>query len=342
MAVIDVTEQDFEREVIERSQDDPRRRRLLGRVVRPVPQLGPVAREGGRAPARARSSSRSSTRTRTRASRARSSIQGIPAVKAFKDGRVVDEFVGAQPPAQVERFFDGLVPSEADALVAAGDEASLRRALELEPEPRRRRGRARRAALPRAASATRRWRSLENVAGNFRRRRPRRADAPRGPGRRRPRRGLRAPSTRTTTSARSSCSSARSRAPTATRTTSAGSSSPSSTGSASTTRSPATPAGAWPRRCTDGHRSDAAHRRPRALPRPAATAGRASTARPARRWSTPPSTRWRDFMRSGDNANHGGVFRAAEATDELVAHRARDRRPAPRRRTRAASRSGRA
>ena len=37
-------------------------------------------------------------------------IQGIPAVKAFKDGRVVDEFVGAQPPAQVERFFDGLVP----------------------------------------------------------------------------------------------------------------------------------------------------------------------------------------------------------------------------------------
>src|SRR3954463_6511756 len=26
-----------------------------------------------------------------------------------------------------------------------------------------------------------------------------------------------------------------------------------------------------------------------------------------------------DFMRSGDNANHGGVFRAAEATDELTA-----------------------
>jgi putative thioredoxin len=60
-------------------------------------------------------------------------IQGIPAVKAFKDGRVVDEFVGALPPAQVERFFDGLVPSEADALVGSGDEASLRRALELEP-----------------------------------------------------------------------------------------------------------------------------------------------------------------------------------------------------------------
>src|SRR5260221_10532527 len=60
-------------------------------------------------------------------------IQGIPAVKAFKDGREVAQFVGALPPAQVERFFDALVPSEADQLVAAGDEASLRKALELEP-----------------------------------------------------------------------------------------------------------------------------------------------------------------------------------------------------------------
>jgi putative thioredoxin len=33
----------------------------------------------------------------------------------------------------VERFFDELVPSEADALVEQGDEASLRRAVELEP-----------------------------------------------------------------------------------------------------------------------------------------------------------------------------------------------------------------
>ena len=60
-------------------------------------------------------------------------IQSIPAVKAFKDGKVVDEFVGALPPAQVERFLDGLVPSEADALVESGSEADLRRALELEP-----------------------------------------------------------------------------------------------------------------------------------------------------------------------------------------------------------------
>ena len=60
-------------------------------------------------------------------------IMGIPAVKAFKDGREVAQFVGAVPQPQVERFFDSIVPSEAEKLVVAGDEASLRRALELEP-----------------------------------------------------------------------------------------------------------------------------------------------------------------------------------------------------------------
>jgi putative thioredoxin len=59
-------------------------------------------------------------------------IQGIPAVKAFHKGRVVADFVGAQPPAAVERFLDSLLPSEADLLVRRGDEESLRAALELE------------------------------------------------------------------------------------------------------------------------------------------------------------------------------------------------------------------
>ena len=58
---------------------------------------------------------------------------GHPRREGVPDGEVVDEFVGAQPAPMVERFMDRLVPSEADALVAEGDEQSLRRALELEP-----------------------------------------------------------------------------------------------------------------------------------------------------------------------------------------------------------------
>jgi len=60
-------------------------------------------------------------------------VQGIPAVKAFRDGEVVEEFTGALPPAGVEAFFDKLVPSRADDLLAAGDELSLREAAVLEP-----------------------------------------------------------------------------------------------------------------------------------------------------------------------------------------------------------------
>src|SRR5262249_48052536 len=36
-------------------------------------------------------------------------VRGIPAVKAFRNGRVVAEFVGAQPRPMVESFLDGLL-----------------------------------------------------------------------------------------------------------------------------------------------------------------------------------------------------------------------------------------
>jgi putative thioredoxin len=132
MAVIDVTEQDFEQEVLERSKTTPVVVDFWAEWCGPCRMLGPILERAAEAREDQVVLAKLDTDANPNISRA-FGIQGIPAVKAFKDGRVVDEFVGVQPPAQVERFFDRLVPSEADALVAAGDETSLRRALELEP-----------------------------------------------------------------------------------------------------------------------------------------------------------------------------------------------------------------
>lgn len=62
-------------------------------------------------------------------------IQSIPAVYAIRDRKVVDSFIGALPEPALRQWIAGLnpPPSEVDSLVAAGDEISLRRALELEP-----------------------------------------------------------------------------------------------------------------------------------------------------------------------------------------------------------------
>jgi putative thioredoxin len=62
-------------------------------------------------------------------------VQSIPAVFAIKDRHIVDQFIGALGEAAVREFVARLLPepSEAEKLLAIGDEASLRRALELEP-----------------------------------------------------------------------------------------------------------------------------------------------------------------------------------------------------------------
>ena len=57
-------------------------------------------------------------------------IQGIPAVRAFKDGRQVAEFVGALPEEQVRAWLAQLGPSRADLAVEEGRSAEARGELE--------------------------------------------------------------------------------------------------------------------------------------------------------------------------------------------------------------------
>ena len=130
--IFDADETTFERDVLERSGERPVVVDFWAEWCGPCRQLTPALE----AAATAREGKIDLAKVDTDANQrlaAAFRIQGIPAVKAFKDGAIADEFTGAIPPAAVERFFDSLLPSEADALVEAGGEEELRRALELEP-----------------------------------------------------------------------------------------------------------------------------------------------------------------------------------------------------------------
>jgi len=129
---IDVTEATFERDVIERSRELPVVVDFWAEWCGPCRMLTPILERSVADRAGKVELVKVDTDANQRLSAA-FRIQSIPAVEAFKDGRVVAEFTGAQPQPQVERFLDALLPSEVEELIAAGGEENLRRALELEP-----------------------------------------------------------------------------------------------------------------------------------------------------------------------------------------------------------------
>jgi putative thioredoxin len=130
--ISDVSEQDFQAKVIERSKQVPVVVDFWAEWCGPCRTLGPALEQAVSARNGEIELAKLDT-DRNPNIAMKYEIASIPAVKAFKDGEVVAEFIGAVPPARIEAFLSEIVPSEADRLAESGDEESLRKALELDP-----------------------------------------------------------------------------------------------------------------------------------------------------------------------------------------------------------------
>src|SRR5262245_32119190 len=109
--VFDVDETDFEERVLKRSHELPVVVDFWAEWCGPCKALTPALERAATSRVGKVELAKLDTDANPRLSGA-FRIQGIPAVKAFRDGRIASEFTGALPPAQVEQFFDSLVPSE--------------------------------------------------------------------------------------------------------------------------------------------------------------------------------------------------------------------------------------
>lgn len=127
--VIDVSELTFETDVIERSREVPVVVDFWAEWCAPCRMLGPILERLASGANGDWVLAKVDVDSNPRLA-ARYGVQGIPAVKAFIDGQVADEFVGAQPEPMVRQFIQGLVPSKRDKRVKEAEAAEKAGGLE--------------------------------------------------------------------------------------------------------------------------------------------------------------------------------------------------------------------